>query len=165
LASAERMRFDRDGDSRRTGSWSRGPKVRARCRLEPPPTCRSSRCTMAKPIVKRHFRFAVAGGGVEGGRPFRCRRWRWRRFFRRRCLAYAPRVAALCPILFPTCSTDVALIPHTEKDRVGSKSVDDAAWTKWAGIWTQQVTVRVLVNHGRGRTQPCSLQRLPLPPR
>ena len=31
-ASAERMRFDRDGDSRRTGSWSRGPKVRARCR-------------------------------------------------------------------------------------------------------------------------------------
>src|SRR6476660_1567513 len=79
--------------------------------------------------------------------------------------SYSPRVAALCPILFPTCSTDVALIPHTEKDRVGSKSVDDAAWTKWAGIWTQRVTVRVLVNHGRGRTQPCSLQRLPLPPR
>ena len=74
--------------------------------------------------------------------------------------------AVICPILIPTCSTDVALIPHTEKDRVGSKSVDDAAWTKWAGIWTRPVTVRALVNHSRGRTQPCSLQRrLPLPPR
>jgi hypothetical protein len=77
--------------------------------------------------------------------------------------------AVLCPIPIPTCSTDVALIPHTEKDRVGSKSIDDAAWTIWGGmggIWTRPVTVRVLVNHSRGRTKPCSLQRLlPLPSR
>ena len=71
-----------------------------------------------------------------------------------------------CPIFFPTCSADVALIPHTEKDRVESKSVDDAARTIWPGMRTQRATVRVLVNHSRGHTKPFALQRrLPLQPR
>ena len=73
-------------------------------------------CRWPKDKITLRNRARVIVGGISrlksrSGRHFRARR--------------SLLASVLCPILVPACSADVALIPHTEKDRVGSKFVDD----------------------------------------